>query len=72
LARQWAADILACSPMAVRATKEAVLRGLETPVEQALAEQWSYPALRAMLASHDAVEGPAAFAQKRPPRWQGR
>ncbi|OAN58598.1 enoyl-CoA hydratase-related protein [Sphingomonas sp. TDK1] len=71
LARQWAADILACSPMAVRATKDAVLRGLETPVERAMAEQWSYPALAAMLASQDAVEGPAAFAEKRPPAWKG-
>lgn len=71
LARQWAADILACSPMAVRATKDAVLRGLETPVKRAMAEQWSYPALAAMLASQDAMEGPAAFAEKRPPAWKG-
>lgn len=71
LARQWAAEILACSPMAVRATKDAVLRGLETPVERAMTEQWSYPALAAMLASQDAVEGPAAFAEKRPPAWKG-
>ncbi|GJD64450.1 enoyl-CoA hydratase-related protein [Methylobacterium frigidaeris] len=71
-ARAFAAEILACSPMSVRATKEAVLRGLDVPLEQALGEQWDYPAMRRMLASEDAVEGPAAFAAKRPPVWAGR
>ena len=71
-ARRWAAEILAASPMSVRATKEAALRGLDTPLAQALAEEWDYPAMKAMLASQDAVEGPAAFAEKRAPAWKGR
>lgn len=71
-ARRWAGDILAASPMSVRATKEAALRGLDVPLEQSLREEWDYPAMRAMLASEDAVEGPAAFAQKRAPLWKGR
>lgn len=71
-ARRWAAEILACSPMCVRATKETVLRALSVPVQQAIAEAWDYPAVRAMLASEDAVEGPSAFAQKRAPQWKGR
>lgn len=71
-AKRWAADILACSPMSVRATKEAVLRGLDTPLPAALHDEWQYPAMAAMLASADAVEGPAAFAGKRPPVWAGR
>lgn len=71
-ARRWAAEILAASPMSVRATKEAALRGLDTPLAQALTEEWDYPAMKAMLASQDAVEGPAAFAQKRAPAWKGR
>lgn len=71
-ARRWASEIIACSPMAVRATKEAVLRGLDEPIGSALADEWSYPAMTAMLASHDAVEGPAAFAGKRTPVWKGR
>ncbi|MDE1570188.1 enoyl-CoA hydratase-related protein [Aquabacter sp. P-9] len=71
-ARRWAAEILSASPMSVRATKEAALRGLDTPLAQALTEEWDYPAMKAMLASEDAVEGPAAFAEKRAPVWKGR
>ncbi|MFB6421446.1 enoyl-CoA hydratase-related protein [Bradyrhizobium tunisiense] len=71
-ARRWADEILACSPMSVRATKEAVLRGLSRPVSEGLSEEWDYPAMKAMLASADAVEGPQAFAEKRKPVWKGR
>jgi len=71
-ARRWATQILAASPMSVRATKEAVGRGLSTPYDQAVVDQWSYPAMQAMLASEDHVEGPLAFAEKRIPKWKGR
>lgn len=71
LAKKWAAEILACSPLSVRATKEAVLKGVDVPVQQALVEQWEYPQVRTMLTSQDAVEGPKAFAEKRKPIWVG-
>jgi crotonobetainyl-CoA hydratase len=71
-ARRWAAEILACSPMSVRATKEAVLRGLSRSISEGISEEWEYPAMKAMLASADAVEGPQAFAEKRKPNWKGR
>lgn len=71
LARKWAADILQCSPLSVRATKEAVMRGLGVPVAQAMTEQWKYPQVQAMLSSQDAIEGPKAFAEKRLPNWVG-
>lgn len=71
-ARRWASEILACSPMSVRATKEAVLRGLSRSISEGISEEWEYPAMKAMLASADAVEGPQAFAEKRKPNWKGR
>ncbi|MVC24904.1 enoyl-CoA hydratase, partial [Vibrio cholerae] len=30
-AKKWASDILACSPMSVRATKQVVMRALDVP-----------------------------------------
>lgn len=71
-ARRWAEQILACSPMSVRATKEAIRRSEATDVITAMRAEWSWPAMDAMLASADAKEGPKAFIEKRKPAWQGR
>jgi enoyl-CoA hydratase/carnithine racemase len=71
-ARRWAAMLLECSPMAVRATKDAVLRGQAASLERIMKEQWAFPAMAAMLTSDDAREGPEAFAEKRAPSWTGR
>ncbi len=70
-AREWADMILACSPMSIRATKEAAYQGLEEGGVRAAHER-SYDAVRAMVKSADYVEGPLAFSEKRPPTWQGR
>jgi enoyl-CoA hydratase/carnithine racemase len=73
VARCWAEDILRAAPLAVRATKQVMLRGLdEATLQAAMANQDSLPAVMAMRASEDAKEGPAAFAQKRIPCWQAR
>ncbi len=69
-ARDWARRINANSPLAVRATKESVLRGLALPMKEAYK-------LESELASQvfqteDAKEGPKAFAEKRKPNWSGR
>jgi enoyl-CoA hydratase/carnithine racemase len=72
-AKRWAAQILECSPMSIRASKEAVTRSLAEPsVMAALDNQRNYDAIRAMYRSDDFREGPMAFAQKRPPEWKGK
>jgi len=63
-------DIMACAPLSIRATKQAAIRGLDLPLGEALRAQ--YPAVKAMMASADAKEGPLAFSERRAPVWQGR
>ena len=70
LATQIATEL---SPMSIRASKDAVYRGLaEVSVQAAMANQNSYPAVAAMYRSEDLREGPKAFAEKRPPQWKGK
>jgi enoyl-CoA hydratase/carnithine racemase len=72
-ARRWAALILECGPMSIRASIDAVQRGLAEPsLQAAIKGQNKYPAVAALYASEDFVEGPRAFAEKRPPRWAGK
>jgi enoyl-CoA hydratase/carnithine racemase len=72
-ARKWAGLIADCSPMSIRASKETVMTGLDTPsLQDAMKAQFKYPAVSALFKSEDFVEGPMAFAQKRAPQWKGR
>src|SRR3954470_21501083 len=57
-AKKWAGDILACSPMSVRATKQVVMRSLDVPSLETAMHNLDYPAFVAMMNSEDTVEGP--------------
>ena len=65
----WVDDILKCAPLAVRATKQAAMDGLNTTLEDAFNTAYANEIQR--QASADALEGPRAFTEKRQPNWQG-
>jgi crotonobetainyl-CoA hydratase len=71
-AELWAERICGNSPMSIRASKQAIQKGMQVSLEQAMAEQREYPAVKAMAASQDYIEGPKAFSEKRPPKWLGK
>ena len=71
-ARKWANQILECSPMSIRATKQVVMRSLDVPNAEISMRNLNYPAFVAMRDSEDTVEGPRAFAEKRKPNWKGK
>jgi len=68
-AKKWAGQILECSPMAIRATKEAVVKGLDIADFRAAFET-KFDGIQRLLASADHKEGPKAFAEKRKPEWK--
>ncbi len=69
-ARRWAGMILECSPMSIRASKQAVMEGLDQARYQD-AFEGEYQAVLDMFRSGDFREGPRAFAEKRKPNWTG-
>jgi enoyl-CoA hydratase/carnithine racemase len=69
-AERLAQRLLANAPLAVRVTKEMVMRGLTLPVADAV--RLGESLRRLVRETADAAEGPRAFAEKRPPRYQGR
>ncbi|GAB3207054.1 crotonase/enoyl-CoA hydratase family protein [Marinactinospora thermotolerans] len=68
-ARELAAAIAANAPLALAASKRVIVEADDWPG----AERWERQSdiIGPIFASHDAMEGAAAFAEKRPPRWKG-
>jgi enoyl-CoA hydratase len=65
----WADRICSNAPLAMQATKESVLRGLSTTLDQAYGIEQELS--QTIFATNDAKEGPRAFAEKRDPNWSG-
>ena len=69
-ARNWALQILECAPRSVRASKQAVMEGLDrASLQQAM--EATFEQVDLMREHADSVEGPKAFAEKRAPNWTG-
>lgn len=69
-AMQMAEAILENAPLAVRAAKEAIIRGLSLPLDEGLRLESTLQSY--LLRTEDAIEGPKAFAEKRKPRYKAR
>ena len=68
-ARQLARRIIANAPLSVAASKRVIVEHRDWPTDQMFERQ--EPITAPVLASEDAREGAAAFAQRRPPQWRG-
>lgn len=69
-AHEYAQRIAANAPLAVQAAKELAIRSRD--VDRATGLRMEQMFNRVLMATEDAKEGPAAFAEKRKPRFQGR
>jgi enoyl-CoA hydratase/carnithine racemase len=72
-ALDWATQLAANAPLSVRGIKRVIRQVLASQAElSAEVEEELIELRRASFDSEDMQEGLRAFAQKRPPRWQGR
>ncbi len=69
-ARSWAAALAAKSPLALQNAKRAFYTSADMEQEEAV--QFMNEAFSRLCTTEDAVEGIAAFREKRPPEWKER
>jgi enoyl-CoA hydratase/carnithine racemase len=69
-AEAMAYKIMEAGPLAVRAIKQAAMKGLSMPLEDGLRLESNL--FRLLRTTEDSVEGVRAFAEKRKPEWKAR
>jgi enoyl-CoA hydratase len=69
-ARELAARVAQGAPLALAATKRVIIESADWPSDEAFARQGEV--ISPVFTSADAMEGAAAFAEKRAPVWRGR
>ncbi len=67
---RWVAVLLERGPLALRAAKQAMLQGMNMPLDEGM--QLEQRLMGNLLRTEDAREGPMAFAQKRKPEFKAR
>ena len=70
VAREWAEAICQAGPLAVRAAKEAMIRGSSMPLEDGL--QLESSLFNRIMGTEDYAEGVAAFNEKRKPVYKAK
>jgi len=66
----WAADLAERAPLSLRYAKQAVRRAMEAGYDQTISDEAELQLI--CMQSEDAMEGGAAFLEKRKPVWKGR
>jgi enoyl-CoA hydratase/carnithine racemase len=69
-AKEWAQAICQAAPLAVRAAKEAMLRGSAMTIEEGLRLENALVA--SVMATQDFIEGTKAFVEKRKPNYKAK
>jgi crotonobetainyl-CoA hydratase/dehydration protein DpgD len=64
----WVQDLLRCAPLSLRSIKAVAQQSATLPLATAFAQDYATETVR--MASHDCVEGPRAFVEKRMPQWR--
>ncbi|MFC2035407.1 enoyl-CoA hydratase/isomerase family protein [Chloroflexota bacterium] len=69
-AMEWAETICQAAPLAVSASKEAMIRGYSVPLEEGL--RLEKDLVNRVMVSEDRMEGTKSFVEKRKPVWKGK